>query len=234
MIVVLTCRRPDGSNKYVRETVRQIDESAKGERRILLSDGPLDDDWRPPSDWEIVYKNRPVIQPQNKWVAWTAFEMAAEANEDLVFFEDDLEFSKNAPGFISKFKVPNDVEFIVFYTPWFTHEIPIGLWRIHAGCYMMAQAMKFSASTAKLLAAARYESIWQEAMALGGLDEILRHIASTNRWRYGIFHPGIVQHIGENSVVGNGPLRGMRSARNYAGKDLDPHDLRQAGLGYFD
>ena len=234
MIVVLTSRRPQGKNAYVGETLRQIDESASKERRVLLSDGPLDDDFKVPVGWEVVFKQRPVIPPQNKWVAWTAFEMAAEANEDLVFFEDDLEFCKNAPGYIAKFKVPDDLNFIVFYTPWLTHEQPIGLWRIHAGSYVMAQAMKFPVRTCKELAATRNSELWTQGVMLGGLDEILRHIATEKRWRYGIFNPGIVQHIGENSVVGNGPLRGMRSAKNYAGKDLDPHDLMQASLGYFE
>jgi hypothetical protein len=227
MIVVLTCNR---EQPYVEETLRQIEESAKG-RKVILVDGKS---FPPREGWEIVCRPRPVIPPQNKWTAWEAFRLAAEAEEDLVFFEDDLEFCKNAPAFIESFPIPDDVGFTVFFSPWLTREQPLGLWRIHPHAYIMAQAMKFPLRTVKKLHEARRAPIWDEARCFGGFDEILRHIVISMGLRLGIFNPGLVQHVGAVSLVGNGDLQGMRVAKNYAGKDTDANGyVGHTALGFF-
>ncbi len=229
MIVVLTCNNRGQS--YVEETLCQIEENAKG-RKVILVDG---DSFPPREGWEIACQPRQVIPPQNKWTAWEAFKLAANAEEDLVFFEDDLEFCKNAPSFIESFKVPDDLGFVVFFSPWLTKDQPLGLWRIHPHAYIMAQAMKFPLRSVKKLLTARTAPIWQEVMNQGGFDEVLRHVAISMKMRFGIMNPGLVQHIGAVSLVGNGDLKGIRVAQNYGGKSLDACKLKaHADFGFFD
>lgn len=223
MIVVLTCAR---AQSCVDATLQQIDESARG-KKVLLVDG-LDS---PPSPgWCVVYHPRPVVPPQNKWTAWEAFKIADRANEDLCFFEDDLEFSKNAPSFIEDFPVPNDLAFVTFFSPWIDPTWPIGLWRHHAHSYTMAQALKFSRETVRALAACKESAM---ANAPGGFDEALHCVAVERRWRYGIMNPGLVQHVGETSVVGNGPLTGIRVTKNFAGRAFDANGLRRCPSEFF-
>lgn len=223
MIVVLTCAR---AMSYADATLQQIDECVHGQK-VLLVDGT---EHAPRNGWNVVCRPRPVTPPQNKWTAWEAFTLAAEADEDLCFFEDDLEFCKNAPSFIEDFPVPDDLAFVTFYSPWVDPTWPIGVWRHHAHSYMMAQALKFSRRTVKALAACKEGAM---AIAPGGVDEALHHVAVTNLWRYGLVIPGLVQHVGAESVVGNGPLTGMRVTRNFAGREFDANGLRRCPQEFF-
>jgi hypothetical protein len=227
MIVVLTTNRPGSS--YLEETCRQIESSAR-RSKVILVDGK---ESVTRNGWLSVAHARPVVPPQNKWTAWEAFRLAVEAKEDLVFFEDDLELCVNAASYIEDFPVPEDLAFVTFYSPWVEKAFPIGIVRVHAHSYVMAQALKFPLRTAEELWRYRFEPIWKEASGVGGFDEILRYLAIKKTWRYGIFNPGIVQHVGANSVVGNGGLVGMRVARNYAGKDYDANGLRRCPPEFF-
>lgn len=230
MIVVLTCGRSGAS--YVEATVKQIDESARGPR-VLLVDETLDNSFVNRSDWRVERRTRPIVAPQNKWVAWEAFHLAADANEDLCFFEDDLEFARNAPKYIENFSVPDDLAFVTFFSTWLGPKQPLGLWRIHAHTYMMAQALKFPLRTVRHLVEERSGALWNEGRMLGGFDEILRHVAIRCAWRYGVMHPGIVQHVGANSAVGNGELSDNRIAHNYTGCDFDADTLALYPKEYF-
>jgi hypothetical protein len=223
VIVVLTCAREPS---YAESTLRQIDESATG-RRVLLVDGV---DVLPPAGWTAMYHPRPCVPPQNKWTAWEAFKIADRVGEDLCFFEDDLEFSKNAPSFIEDFVVPDDLAFVTFFSPWIDRTWPIGLWRHHAHSYVMAQALKFSRQSVRELAACKEEAM---SIAPGGFDEALHHAAITRRWRYGIVNPGLVQHVGSTSMVGNGPLQGMRVTKNFVGREFDANGLRRCPSEFF-
>lgn len=223
MIVVLTCAREPS---YADATLQQIDECTRGQR-VLLVDG-IEHASR--EGWRVVCRPRPVVPPQNKWTAWEAFVLAAEADEDLCFFEDDLEFAKNAPSFIEDFPVPDDLAFVTFYSPWVDNTWPIGLWRHHAHSYTMAQSLKFPRRTVQTLVACRETAM---TLAPGGVDEVLHYIATTNLWRYGIVNPGLVQHVGAESVVGNGPLVGMRRARNFTGREFDANGLRRCPREFF-
>ena len=104
--------------------------------------------------------------------------------------------------------MPDDLAFVTFFSPWIDPTWPIGLWRHHAHSYTMAQALKFSRETVHALAACKESAM---ANAPGGFDEALHCVAVERRWRYGIMNPGLVQHVGETSVVGNGPLTGDSS-----------------------
>ena len=207
-------------------TTLQIDESARGPKTLLV-DGV---DALPPAGWDVVYHPRPCAPPQNKWTAWEAFRISDRAGGDLCFFEDDLEFCKNAPSFIEDFAVPDDLAFVTFFSPWIDPTWPIGLWRHHAHSYTMGQALKFSRRTVRELAACKEEAM---SIAPGGFDEALHHIAVERRWRYGIVNPGIVQHVGVESVVGNGPLTGIRVTKNFVGRKFDANGLRRYPAEFF-
>lgn len=223
MIVVLTCPR---TPSYLADTLQQIDESTHG-RKTLLVDGV---DCPSRAGWNIICHPRPVAPRQNKWTGWEAFEVATAADEDLCFFEDDLEFCKNAPSFIEDFAVPDDLAFVTFFSPWVDLTWPIGLWRHHAHSYTMAQALKFSRRTVRELVTCKEEAM---SIAPGGIDEALHYVATERRWRYGIMNPGLVQHVGAESFVGNGPLRGIRVAKNFAGREFDANGLRRCPSEFF-
>ena len=97
----------------------------------------------------------------------------------------------------------------------------------------MAQCMKFPLRSCIELTRARKESLWTEGSNLGGFDEILRYMAIQKHWKYGIINPGIVEHVGVISAVGNGNLSGMRVSKNYAGRDFDAMALAKFNAGYF-
>ena len=220
MIVVLTCQREGAS--YVEETLNQIDASAPaGVTKIILSDGPPppEADRRP--GWENVVSPRPIRQPQNKWSAWKAFELAFEAKEDLCFFEDDLLLAKNAAARICEFKVPDDLTFVTFFSPWLTKSQPLGLWRIHGASYIMAQSLKFPLRTCERLLGMRQSDEWLEASGAEGFDGAVRWYCMKHHLLYGIHNPSLVQHVGAVSAVGNGPLKGCRVAENFVGVETD-------------
>jgi len=219
LIVVLTCRRPGAA--YATETIRQINESApSSEEKVLLSDGPPPEGLEAPPSWRVVEEPRPVIPPQNKHTAWKAFELAFAAKSDLCFFEDDLLLAKNAAARIARFHVPDDLAFVTFFSTWLTSRQPIGLWRIHAATYVMAQSLKFPLRTVGELLLARQSPEWHNTKQ-GGFDEVLRRFAMARGWRYGIHNPNLVQHVGETSAVGNGRLSENRVTPNFAGAGTD-------------
>lgn len=219
MIVVLTCERP---TSYLDATLNQIDESARGHKTLLV-DGQR---FPPREGWSGVAHPRPVLSHQNKWTAWEAFRIAENASEDLCFFEDDLLFCKNAPSFIEDFVVPEDLAFVTFFSSWVDNTWPIGLWRHNAHSYMMAQALKFPLRTVRALVDYKADAMWA-SFPKGGFDEVLNHTAIARSWKYGIFNPGLVQHVGAVSAVGNGALKGARVARNFAGAEFDADNLRR-------
>ena len=167
MIVVLTCLRIPSCAEA---TLQQIDECTHS-KKLLLVDGV---DLLPHAGWDIVCHPRPIVPPQNKWTAWEAFEIANRANEELVFFEDDLNSARMRRVSSKTFLYQMTLAFVTFFSPGSIPRGRIGLWRrpraqLHDGAG--AQVL----STDRTGAAAYKE----EAMAIGpgGFDEALHHIA---------------------------------------------------------
>ena len=89
MIVVLTDPR---RTEYLASTLASVDQSATDPARIVLVDGAAAS---APDPWRVVSYPKPITAPprQNRWTTWRAFELAAEASEDLLMFEDDVQGS---------------------------------------------------------------------------------------------------------------------------------------------
>ena len=198
----------------------------------MLSDGPPPEGLEAPPGWRVVEEPRPVIPPQNKHTAWKAFELAFAAKSDLCFFEDDLLLTKNAAARIARFRVPDDLAFVTFFSTWLTNRQPIGLWRIHAASYIMAQSLKFPLRTVEELLLVRQSPEWHD-MNQGGFDEALRKFAMARGWLYGIHNPNLVQHVGEASAVGNGRLSENRVTPNFAGVETDALVFEKIQRGLF-
>jgi hypothetical protein len=227
MIAVITTNR---NQDYLAETIRQIDESARSKKKVVILDShkPAPPDFPVNRSWEVIQYLKPTYHRHNKWVGWKAFEVAAESGEDLCFFEDDLELGKNVALYIENFKIPEEMAFVAFFDSYLPKTIPMGLWRIHGHAFQMSQAVKFRADKIKDFLAYRNSPSWQRLMAVIGFDEMIKHCAIENKFHYGIHQPSLVQHVGAVSAVGNGHLdHPSRVSHSYQGKELDPHKIFQ-------
>lgn len=224
MIVVITTARPDGSS-HLADTLRAIDSSATSERRVVLVDG----DAVPsvPPEWSVSnFQKPPNKGGQNKWVTWRAFELASEAGEDLLFFEDDIALCKGAVRYMERMEVPRDVAFVSLYDPYggTVDGRPWGLWRARMHVYSYCQALKVPLRTCRILAAGVDEM--RETLRFGGSDDTLRDFGRPRNWLYAIHVPGLVQHVGVKSCVGTQGLEGSRVSRSYPGDHFNALSLR--------
>ena len=111
----------------------------------------------------------------------------------------------------------------MFYAPWADSSMQSGVWRIHINNYNFAQCLKVPLRTCKILSNMRKD---MEASREGGIDEILRVLGGPLDWKVGVHYPGLVQHIGSYSAVGETrTLRGYRSSRSWMGADFDAMSL---------
>lgn len=215
MIVVLTDpRRPE----HLPATLASLDGSGADRNRIVVVDGE-DLPRGLPVGWKTVRAPKPrgVSPRENRWSTWRAFELAAEAGEDLLFFEDDVLGSPNAVRYAELLKVPTDCAWVMLYAPWGDASFPYGIGRFHADRFSFCQALKIPLQTCRLLAAARGE---MEVSRSGGSDECMRQIGARRDWLFGVHWPGLFQHVGVESVVSNQSLRGDRTSRAwFAGMD---------------
>ena len=152
MIAVITCKRLGAD--YLASTIKQIDGSAHG-RRIAIADRL---DWRPnspiPPLWESHAFARPATERnENRWALWEAIRLAAEAREDLVFFEDDVQLCSGAARYMEQFQVPLAIDWVSFFDPWLDDQAPHGLWSRPARQYIYCQAMKLPFRTVERFAA---------------------------------------------------------------------------------
>ncbi len=216
MIAVLTA--PRLTTSYLARTLVGIDASARSTNKVVICDGEV-----PvlPPGWRAEPFIRPVPYPHNKWAAWRAFDLALEAGEDLTLFEDDLSLCKNAAAVIENYVVPDDIAFMLFYAPW---SGPPAIWRAHINAYVFAQCLRFPLRSLKTLCALRPQ---MEACRLGGSDECIKAVTMPLNWFWGVHKPGLVQHIGADSAVGNGLLRGTRISQDYPGDAFDALSLRR-------
>lgn len=215
MIAVLTIVHPQRT--YLERTLQGIDESATSAHKVVVVDGQYPPDV--PAGWSVELAPKPsfAAPTENKHTTWRAFELAVEAGEDLVFFEDDLLFCKNAVRYIETFQVPSDCAFTLFYAPWGDASMR-GTWRIHAARYDFAQALKVPLDTCKTLVSLKSTMITSR---LGGSDENLRILGTPRGWKIGVHYPGLVQHVGDFSAASQGLLRGSRCSQAWAGPAFD-------------
>lgn len=225
MIVVITTARPDGSS-HLADTLHAIDSSATSERRVVLVDSA--DALDVPSGWTVINFTKPpqAKRGQNKWITWRAFELAAEADEDLLFFEDDLALCRGAARYIERLAVPDDLAFVSLYDPYgdANDGRPWGLWRARMHVYHYCQALKVPLRTCRILAAGIDEM--RGCLRFGGSDDTLRDFGQPRNWMCAIHVPGLVQHVGAKSCVGTQGLEGARVSRSYPGDEWDAGQLR--------
>jgi hypothetical protein len=221
MIVVTTCDR----SEYLQQTLDAIDLSATG-RKVLVADR-----CEPPAraGWEVSHvPPRPSFaRPrENKWCLWHAFDLAAAAGEDLLFFQDDLALCRNAVRYVQRLAVPDDVALVSLFAPFGDSTMPHGLWRSKCHVYMYCQAVKFPLRTVRELAAARQEMADQ--LNRGGDDDALQVLGSARGWLYAVHYPSIVQHVGAKSSVSDATLVGCRVSRAFPGVDFDAETLHHS------
>jgi len=227
MICVLTDpRRP----VHLLSTLRSLDESATDTNKIVVVDGSyspeLSSTWRA----ELAPKPAGARNTQNRWSTWRAFELAVAAEDDLLFFEDDVTGCPSAALYAETLRVPDDCAFLSLYAPWGDASFPPGIWRYHASKFSFCQALKVPLHTCRVLVEARDE---MAASACGGSDECIGEIGGRRDWLVGVHYPGLFQHVGAFSVVsGDRTLAGNRHSRAWLA-DIDAMKLRRSP-GEFD
>jgi len=208
VIVVLTDQR---RSEHLAATLIDVDSSAIDQNRVVLVDGTEPPPVRP--GWRVVCAPKPAHAPatENRWTTWRAFELACEAQEDLLFIEDDVKGCPGAAKYAGEFTVPPDCAFVMFYAPWGDATMPWCLFRIHAAQFSFCQALKVPLRTCQILCDAHAE---MKTCSTPGSDECIREIGAARDWMVGVHYPGIYQHVGVQSLVsGDRNLLGNRSSR---------------------
>jgi len=208
VIAVLTDpRRP----QHLAATLAGIDSSAASRARVVVVDGAAAPDLPPGWRAELAPKPPRTRPAENKWATWRAFELAAAAGEDLLFFEDDVAGCPGAAAYAEEVRVPTDCALLMLYAPWGDGAFPPRIWRYHASQFSFCQALKIPLPTCQKLAAARRE---MERLEEGGSDECIRAIGGDLDWLVGMHVPGLYQHVGMKSIVsGDRDLGGHRTSR---------------------
>lgn len=196
MIVVLTCDRPVD---HLPDTLRSIDESATDSTRVVVVDGIVAPNV--PSGWSVCLSPKPQWEYRihNRFPFWKCLELATDAHEDLIFFEDDVSLCRNGAAYAEQFIVPEPLALVSLFAPF--AEMPAGPPHIsvhHIGQFSFFQAAKIPLRTCQSLVLARGE---MQASRLGGSDTCVAIIGQRRDWKYGVHWPSIVQHVGEESVV---------------------------------
>lgn len=218
-IYVLTCPRPvevEGANPwpYVEETLRQIVAEDVSSPHVLFVDGkrpdfvlPGDeqDGEEPALRWMVAEWERPHMSLRgNKLPYWALLRHALEAGfEEIVVFEDDLQFCANAVRRMVTFPVPRDLALVQFFAPNINiaaHMHP-GLWRVPQTSYEFMQAVKLPRRTIHALVD------WSTTFEFNKFveaDMAMNLALQRLGLRWGVHTPDLVQHIGENSAADPG------------------------------
>lgn len=175
-----------------------------------------------PSDWRVSL--HPKGAPNNGDAFWRVLRAAVDADEGLVFFEDDLELTLGAVSYMASFKIPDDVALVSFMSPVVSSSAPWGLYRAPGLAFSMCQAMAVSKRAARALLAIRPHPVTHVA------DTDLAMAMADLRERWAIHVPDLVRHVGEVSVANPGtPLEGRRLGNRWPGASFDPRrQLRSA------
>jgi hypothetical protein len=220
VIAVVTCKRQGVD--YLPATLAAVDASATG-RRVLVSDD-LAYQPRCPSTWELVTFLKPESvtgRPENRWALWKCFELAAQAGEDLIVLEDDLELCANAALRMEHIAVPDDCAFLTFFSC-HGRGLATGIHRTRMHSFAFAQALKFPARTVLEMHAA-FDEMANDPRRPGS-DDCLQRMGSPRGWLYGTHYPNLVQHVGDVSAVGN-HVQGSRRSETFPGVAFDARTL---------
>jgi hypothetical protein len=196
MIAVLTCQRPVS---HLADTIRGIDASATERNRVVVVDGESVDDV--PPHWSVKFAPKPAwdYKIHNRFPFWACLELAVDAGEDLLFFEDDVTFCVNAVRYAEQFVVPDGLALVSKIAP--LGDMPPGGPHVAVHDikhFAFLQGAKIPLRTCQSLMIARGE---MQASRLGGSDTCVGIIGHRRGWKYGVHWPSIVQHVGDYSVV---------------------------------
>lgn len=198
MIIVNTIQ----SRPYFLDTIHSIQQNNLNGlgRLIVLSDGLLD---RDVDHWEVIQSEK--IGRRN--IGWKALRIALAAQEDLLFFEDDILVCDDGPQIMFNAKIPDRVSFLSFF-----HTTPPGDFRnkhinkpriklIDANKWLFSQAIKIPLDIIELLCNENYNKVAQDLLPNGFDAAIGAIISKTNKPKVGIVWPNLIEHVGKQSIV---------------------------------
>lgn len=220
MIAVLTHTRPV---PYFPETARQIVEQKPRWRCAVFSDGSPAVE---PAGWQVVVLQRESVNgnglPYRK-----ILEAAAQDDEGLVLFEDDVHLVAGAIPYLEDFVVPRDLAVVSFCQCLIRSESPWGLYRAPGWSMRMTQCCKFSrAGIATILAGWTEEE--SKTMNMGMSDAGIAFALGRAKLPWGMHIPDLANHIGEVSTLTVGkPIDPNRRCNNFYGVDWNADVLRE-------
>lgn len=221
MIAVLTCSRRPVS--YLAETLTGIDASATDPNRVVVVDGF--DPPEVPAGWSVTLAPKPEWEwrTHNRYPFWECLEAAVRIDDDLIFFEDDVTLCKNAVRFAEQLAVPDDLALISLFAPFGDESMVRGIHVSPARDFTFCQGMKIPLRTCRTLVDRRADMV---SSRLGGSDNCVALIGDSLGWKIGTLRPGIVQHVGDVSLVSE-RLRMDRVSRTWPGKEFDAMTLAE-------
>lgn len=239
-IGVLTCRRPKRAN-YLLSTVAQIDAQGGGAvaRKVVFVDGDdgFAEEIRPalPSTWSVVPLGK------NAFSAGAAaykrgLAYLAEFKRDVLMFEDDLDFSRNAVARMIATPVPLNAGLLTFFDmKEFSAETTPGIYclrpsrdpihcrtrpQIEAFLGLWgSQCFRYPADMVSWLVAQDWTktALWPHGQDLVVGNMVEQH---PTRHRIAVHLPCLVEHVGQISAYTPFGLEG-RTATQFIGRDAD-------------
>ena len=239
-IGVLTCRRPRGAN-YLLSTVAQIDAQggASVSPKVVFVDGAdgFADEIRPllPLAWSVVALGK------NEFSAGAAaykraLAQLAGCGRDVLMFEDDLDFSRNAVARMISTPVPSNAGLLTFFDmKEFSAETTPGLYclrpsrdPIHCRTQPQIEAFlglrgsrcfRYPAEMVTWLVAQDWTktALWPHGQDLVVGNLVEQH---PTRHRVAVHIPCLVEHVGQVSAYTLAGLEG-RTATQFIGRDAD-------------
>jgi hypothetical protein len=212
----------------VKKTIAQIDrEALPGVTKTLIVDGePVDPSVFGGLGWFVdFFESPPGRLRGNKLPYWYVLNQARKMGGNAVVLEDDLELCKNAVRRMVTFPVPDDLDWVQFFSPHIlqTPTMVPGLWRPPPDMQSFAQAIKFRPETLRALVDWTDDpefSKWNES------DNALRLAAKRLTLKYGAHAPDLVQHVGAVSEAN--PADGLddsRTSKQWPGPEFDAMGL---------
>lgn len=226
LITVLTHPRPNNTS-YVQATVSSL-LAAGASCVVVINDDPRT---KLPQKNKTTYVEIPPSS--NLEATWAVFDYFTKTEEqNLLFCEDDVVFSKNAIKYVTHLDVPKQSAFITFHDATeFVSGAPQGMFDVafKNGAlrkFIGNQCLLFPRRTVTWLSAQKIKPRF--ALNSNQADVVIGRLLRDSPWpQYTVHNPALARHIGAVSAAHIGlPLDiNGRCPRNYIGDDVDINNV---------
>jgi hypothetical protein len=193
-------RDTDDKWKYLKDTLRRIEDQGVSPNQVLISDGPYTGP--PAPGWQVLAFSNKEPNSGNRDPWFRAIHVAQQLGDDALCLEDDIEFAPGALRYMLDFKVPGDLGFVQFFASKaiVPPDTKPGLVRAPLGSSRFLQAVKYSRSGLLVLDTFAGSSTYKKTPQ--SADQTVAAGCKEYGIRYAIHVPSLVQHVGAVSKNG--------------------------------